>query len=72
MGDRLRREVGERSFPPAGAGDVTLSMGIATIPAHRVRTASALLELADRALYAAKSGGRDRCVVAPIPDAPAG
>ena len=72
LGERLREQVREHDFEPARAGEVTLSMGIACIPVHGVRTAPALLELADKALYGAKAGGRDCCAVAPIPDATVG
>jgi diguanylate cyclase (GGDEF)-like protein len=40
----------------------TVSIGIAEFPAHG-RTAQALIECADQALYQAKSAGRDRVVL---------
>ena len=72
---RQRAEAWRRRFSdlsvPAGAQAVatTLSIGIAEFPTHG-RTAEALTECADRALYQAKSGGRDR-VVSYAPSVPA-
>jgi diguanylate cyclase (GGDEF)-like protein len=43
---------------------VTLSIGAALYPRHG-RTGSALLRVADEAMYRAKSEGRDRVVLAP-------
>lgn len=45
-------------------GPLTLSVGIATFPDHG-ESRQIVLEAADRALYQAKSDGRDRVVVAP-------
>jgi diguanylate cyclase (GGDEF)-like protein len=48
-------------------GRITLSLGVATLPQHGA-TGGVLLRAADKALYAAKNGGRDRVAVAdPIP-----
>lgn len=44
-------------------GKVTASMGVAVFPDHG-RTAKALIEAADKALYRSKSGGRDRITLA--------
>ena len=45
------------------AESVTVSAGVAVFPLHGA-SASAVLQEADRALYAAKSAGRDRVVIA--------
>lgn len=52
------------------AATVTLSIGVASFPDHG-RGSQALLLHADRGLYLAKSGGRDRVAVATDPAAPA-
>jgi diguanylate cyclase (GGDEF)-like protein len=43
--------------------DVTVSAGVAVLPEHAA-TAAALVAAADKALYLAKSGGRNRAVAA--------
>jgi diguanylate cyclase (GGDEF)-like protein len=58
LGDRLRREVRE-AFAAEG---LTVSLGIASYPKHGA-TAEELLTGADRAVFAAKSLGRDRTVI---------
>jgi PleD family two-component response regulator len=42
---------------------VTLSIGVASLEKGRLDEPKALIEAADKALYAAKRGGRDRVVV---------
>lgn len=46
---------------------VTASFGVATFPLHAA-TGEALFQAADRAMYAAKAGGKNAVVVAPAPD----
>lgn len=50
-----------RSLDLGPVGPLTLSAGIATYPADG-NAVTALIEAADRALYAAKNGGRDRAM----------
>jgi two-component system cell cycle response regulator len=60
--DAIRQAIGERPVrTTAGPIDVTVSIGIAQ---WQDEDLSRLLEEADRALYAAKAGGRDRSAAA--------
>jgi diguanylate cyclase (GGDEF)-like protein len=65
LADRLRLVVASSVAHPAGDGRrVTFSAGIAALdPAGDEATLHAALAAADRALYAAKEGGRDRVVI---------
>jgi diguanylate cyclase (GGDEF)-like protein len=56
----VRQEFSKRSTPPAG---LTVSIGISCFPASG-RSAPDLISAADRALYVAKSSGKDRFEVA--------
>jgi diguanylate cyclase (GGDEF)-like protein/putative nucleotidyltransferase with HDIG domain len=60
VAERLRSRFGE-TFADQPV-PLTLSLGVATFPAHGL-SADALLRSADEALYAAKSLGRDRTVL---------
>lgn len=61
--ERLRQTVAAESLE--GIGRVTVSLGVATCPAH-ARSERDLYAAADAALYAAKREGRDRVSVAPL------
>lgn len=62
--ERIRQEVAASPIDTgSGAIIVTLSVGVATFPAHGT-SAGALFQAADEAMYAAKAGGRDRVAVA--------
>jgi diguanylate cyclase (GGDEF)-like protein len=76
--EQIRRAVAGAGHPVDGGTGVlgvTVSIGVAVCPASGT-SAEALLEAADRALYTAKAGGRDRVVAAdaarlqPVPAAP--
>ncbi len=60
VAERLRTRISE-SFADQ-AEPLTMSVGVATYPAHAT-TLDGLLRAADDALYAAKALGRDRCVL---------
>ena len=65
IGNRLREEIANTPFDfgqPEGGILVTVSIGVATSKPDQ--TPAQLLEEADKALYAAKAGGRDQVVVA--------
>jgi two-component system cell cycle response regulator len=60
LAERMRREVRETfMYEPY---ELTISLGVATFPAHGT-TVETLLAQADEALYAAKAMGRDRTVL---------
>lgn len=52
----------EESVIGTQAGDVraTVSVGVASVPQSRIRTAKELIVAADKALYRAKRGGRNQ------------
>jgi diguanylate cyclase (GGDEF)-like protein len=64
MAERLREAVASARFEtPAGPLRVTLSLGVAEYDRHMASPRD-LIAAADRALYAAKRGGRNRVMVA--------
>ncbi|MGH3661396.1 MAG: diguanylate cyclase [Micromonosporaceae bacterium] len=69
---RMRRRVASSPIEVADDTmiDVTVSIGVASYPSHAT-DASTLVEAADRALYAAKSDGRDWVVIGATQDQPA-
>jgi diguanylate cyclase (GGDEF)-like protein len=72
VAERIRAAVHEYLFvPDDGPTRLTVSAGIATYPSHpNVDSADALVRAADRALYRAKSRGKDRVVVDTGPAGP--
>src|SRR5262249_27387546 len=64
---RIRKTLGSiRIGPPSSPLSLTVSIGVADLKHARLRTPEALCEAADRALYLAKSRGRDCAAVLPI------
>jgi diguanylate cyclase (GGDEF)-like protein len=62
IGERIRAAVREARFetrPGREPLSITVSIGVAAFPAHG-RTPETLLDVADKAMYRAKSLGRDR------------
>ena len=64
---RVLAAIGALDIPHAASplGRVTSSIGVAQVVPAVNHTSEALLELADRALYAAKQAGRNRVIAAP-------
>ncbi len=72
VAERVRQAVESRAIPHPAAGPpgiVTVSLGVATLIPTASGNQTALIEAADRVLYAAKRGGRNRVGELP-PDAP--
>ncbi|HLJ67356.1 MAG TPA: bifunctional diguanylate cyclase/phosphodiesterase, partial [Chloroflexota bacterium] len=66
LAERLRRAIEGARFSVSPAADdlgVTMSLGVACYP-HDGRTTTELLHIADTAVYAAKSSGRNRVICA--------
>jgi diguanylate cyclase (GGDEF)-like protein len=68
--DRLIRSLREQIFTPEGRPpfSVTASIGVASCMGRLKIEPQALSDLADKALYQAKSQGKNQVVAAPIPD----
>lgn len=66
VAERVRESVANTPFNVVGGTStiVTISLGVASVPTHATDHA-ALVEAADKALYRAKSQGRNQSVVAP-------
>lgn len=67
-GEHIRRQVENMALPVANGENsslsCTISVGVASFPEHGI-TGDALVQQADRALYAAKEAGRNRVAGAP-------
>jgi len=66
LAEAIRRDVENLAITHAGAGAsgrVTMSFGISALIPRSELTEIDLINTADRAMYLAKEGGRNRCVV---------
>lgn len=61
VAEKIRLAVSELNLPSLGSRQVTISIGAATYREHQAQTADKLVQLADQALYRAKSSGRNQC-----------
>ncbi|HEY6871170.1 MAG TPA: diguanylate cyclase [Geobacteraceae bacterium] len=62
--EKIRARIGNRPFPNGSLDTwITVSIGLATVNEHRPATPQDLLAFADKALYEAKAGGRNRVTV---------
>ena len=64
IAERIRRLVEGTSFEVGQAQvNLTVSMGISHFPSHRAKSKEELVKMADRALYDAKRGGRNKVCI---------
>ncbi len=65
VAEKLRQAVADRPFGPEGGEPltVTISIGVTAFPDH-AQQAEELIDQADKAMYAAKQGGRNRVCMA--------
>ncbi len=70
VAERIRRAIAALGLPHQGnaGGTVTVSIGACAMRVGSGFAASRLVEAADRALYVAKRGGRDRVHLSPPPE----
>lgn len=66
VGEKIRDSV-EKIRVPSVQREITISIGVAAVPGHG-SDADTVARVADRALYAAKAGGRNRVELAPGAD----
>ena len=62
LAERLRMQVEQRVWehPSHGKMQITISFGVALLPAPEIKSCDQLVECADKALYQAKNNGRNR------------
>lgn len=69
IAERIREQMHERVFQTdRGEFQITLSCGVAQLDLERMTQPADLVHVADRALYRAKEGGRDRTVLGGVDD----
>ena len=67
VGERLRKSIEQHQFVHEGRVlKVTVSLGIACLPSTNISTPEEFIAVADKALYEAKHGGRNRLVCAAV------
>jgi two-component system cell cycle response regulator len=65
MANRLRNIIRNLRFEGLEESPVTVSIGVSTFSPNTFQSSDQLVRLADRAMYQAKSGGKDQVVAAP-------
>lgn len=66
--ERIRASLRERTQHKGSASAITVSIGIADLAHAEGERPASLFEAADAALYVAKEAGRDRAVIAKLPE----